>query len=338
MIPNQWYVVLNSKEVKQGKPSAFKRLGIDLVFWRNEAGKVVAMEDRCPHRQVKLSLGKIKDNCIECPFHGFRYDSEGACQLIPANGRNGVRPKIFHTNNFPVQEKYGFIWLWYGEERGEYPPVNFYDEEVEGLIYASFETKWKVNYTRAIENQLDVAHLPFIHSNTIGAGGETFVRGPYTELNDNTIYVWISNEKDKGQILQKLSETEKPQGNWGVSFKFPNLWMLWLGENYKLMIAFVPVDEETTLMYLRTYVKEGKFKPLTRIIAEASSQANRPVLWQDYRVVRSMPKAGGFESGDKYIAADRPIVLYYNHRKKLIEQAGQKQPLVVETLERQLAG
>ena len=92
-IPNQWYAILEADELKAGQPQGFRRLGVDMVGWRDAGGAPVVMEDRCAHRQIKLSLGKIVDNCIECPFHGFRYDTEGACQRIPANGINGPVPK-----------------------------------------------------------------------------------------------------------------------------------------------------------------------------------------------------------------------------------------------------
>jgi phenylpropionate dioxygenase-like ring-hydroxylating dioxygenase large terminal subunit len=71
MIPNMWYAVLDSKEVKPGKPYAFKRLNEELVFWRDKSGKIVVMRDRCPHRSCKLSPGKIIDGQLQCHFHGF---------------------------------------------------------------------------------------------------------------------------------------------------------------------------------------------------------------------------------------------------------------------------
>lgn len=74
LIPNQWYAVLETNEAKPGKPEAVKRLGEKLVFWRDQQGKVVVLEDPCPHRQVKLSLGKLVEGCLECPFHGFQFD------------------------------------------------------------------------------------------------------------------------------------------------------------------------------------------------------------------------------------------------------------------------
>lgn len=323
LIPNQWYAVLETNEVKADKPKGFKRLGRDLVFWRDQAGQVVAMEDRCPHRQVKLSLGKVVDGCIECPFHGFQYDRKGDCQLIPANGKNGPRPKIFQAKSYPVREEHSFIWLWYGEARQEYPAVPFF-EELEKFSYSTSRKRWAVHYTRAIENQMDVAHLPFIHANTIGRGSQTLVNGPYTLLKDNTIYVWIDNQVDQQLPALKPDETVIPNRPAELEFKFPNVWMLRPSEQLRVTTSFVPVDDENTLMYVRFYHNFVK-NPLARqIIARLGALSNNRVLRQDARVVITHnPKQGGLESGDKYIPADRPLLVYYKQREKLLQAANQ---------------
>ena len=323
MIPDQWYAVLESDEVKRGKPAAFRRFGQDLVFWRDAAGQVVVMGDRCPHRGAKLSLGKVVGDCIECPFHGFRYDQEGTCQLIPANGKNGPRPKVFQPQTYPVQEKYDFIWVWYGEARASYPPIPFFDE-LEGMDHATARKVWNTHYSRAIENQLDVAHLPFVHTTTIGRAGKTLVRGPYTELIGDSLYVWTQTELDHGQVALRPTELSRPTIPWGLCFKFPNIWLLNISPKYRNMAAFAPIDDEHTMMYVRAYHNIGKNRLARRLIANTMAVVNRPIINQDEAVVLSQqPKQGGLDSGDNYIPADRPILLYYKHRDELIRAAQQ---------------
>ena len=113
MIRNQWYVVLESNEVRT-RPIGITRLGENLVFWRDQAGVVSAAVDRCPHRGVALSVGKVLDGQLQCPFHGFEFDASGKCTLIPANGRNGVIPNALQLNTYPTYEAHGLIWLWWG--------------------------------------------------------------------------------------------------------------------------------------------------------------------------------------------------------------------------------
>ena len=328
-IPNQWYAILETDELKAGEPQSFKRLGLDLVGWRDAESAPVIMEDRCAHRQVKLSRGKIVDNCIECPFHGFRYDAEGACRRIPANGVNGPVPKIFRVKTYAVREEHGFIWLWTGEVQAEYPPVPFFPE-LNGFIYSTLRKPWPVDHSRAIENQLDVAHLPFVHATTIGRGGRTLVDGPFSKLEDDALYVWTRTELDVGKPAPKPSEVRQPDGPWGLCFKFPNVWTLRITGQLHIMVAFAPVDDENTMMYVRFYHNFVKNPLARRVIAKIGALSNNRILKQDERVVFThRPKAGGLDSGDKYIPADRPIVLYYQHRDKLIEE-GKKLVLLGE--------
>jgi phenylpropionate dioxygenase-like ring-hydroxylating dioxygenase large terminal subunit len=74
MIYNQWYVILESKELKKNKPLKITRLNEKLSLWRDENGNVGCIADKCCHRGVSLSCGKIIDGELECPFHGFMYD------------------------------------------------------------------------------------------------------------------------------------------------------------------------------------------------------------------------------------------------------------------------
>jgi len=88
MIPNQWYVVLSSRQVRT-RPVGVTRMGEKLVFWRDAHGRVACMADLCAHRGVQLSTGKVlADGHLQCPFHGFEYDASGAVTRIPANGRS----------------------------------------------------------------------------------------------------------------------------------------------------------------------------------------------------------------------------------------------------------
>ena len=104
MIPNQWYVILESNEVKRGKPIGVTRMGEKMVAWRDSRGQVAVMRDLCPHRGVALSAGQLIGDCIQCPFHGFQYDTSGACKLVPANGRTAEPPKVLHAHAYPTRE------------------------------------------------------------------------------------------------------------------------------------------------------------------------------------------------------------------------------------------
>jgi len=323
MIPNQWYAIAEPHEVKTGKLKAMRRMGQDLVLWRDQEGKLSCMLDLCPHRGAALSAGKIMGDCIECPFHGFQYDTEGNGKFIPANGRNTPVPKAFKAETFTVREAHDFIWLWYGEPQAEYPPISYFEELTDdSFIHGTVAVQWNSHYTRSIENQLDVSHLPFVHKNTIGRGNQTLVNGPYVTLEDNTISVWVDNQVDDGTPPTKPTKMPEPLTPPGLIFKFPNIWLLRIADNFQLSVAFAPIDDDNTMLYVRSNQRSTLPKFLAQPMINLSAQFNRVILREDQRVVVTQrPKISGLDIGERFIPGDRPIALYLIHRRELIQAA-----------------
>jgi len=115
MIRNQWYAILDSTEVRRGRPVGVTRMGEKLVAWRDSQGKVTVMHDKCAHRGVALSVGEVHGDCIWCPFHGFEFDAGGRCTVIPANGKDVPVPKAFKVQAYPTHEMHGLIFIYWGE-------------------------------------------------------------------------------------------------------------------------------------------------------------------------------------------------------------------------------
>jgi len=325
MIPNQWYVVLGSREVKRGKLLGVTRLGERLVLARDQEGKVFCLRERCAHRGAALSAGKLVGDCIQCPFHGFQYDASGRGVLIPANGRDAPVPDRFHVVSYPVYESHGLIWIWWGEN----PPTNLKEPRFFDDIDRSFQSSlivdpWETHYSRAIENQLDVVHLPFVHRTTIGRGNRTLVNGPVTLWKDaDHLVVHVYNDVDIRQKPLKPEEISPPYTSFHVELLFPNLWQNWISEKMRIVVAFVPVDESHTLMYLRFYQKFIRLPILAGLANMLFMMFNRVILHQDRRVVQTqLPKASGLSIGENLIQGDGPIAEYRMRRNELIEAAG----------------
>lgn len=327
MIANQWYVVLESSEVKSGKPLGVMRMGEKLVFWRDPQGRVACLRDLCAHRGAALSAGVVLDGCIQCPFHGIRYDAAGRGRVIPANGRNASVPERFRVHAYPTHEAHGLIWIWWGETPpADLAPPPFFADIDASFIYASVHDPWATHYSRAIENQLDVVHLPFVHYNTIGRGNRTLVNGPVTEwVNENLMFLYVYNEVDVGQKPRRAEEIPGPHGPFHIEFQFPNLWQNYLSEQARIVVAFAPVDDEHTMMYLRFYQKLVRWPILGRLFARLAAPSNLYILHQDRRVVLTQrPKPSALRMDEKLIQGDRPIVEYRRRRQALIDAAIQK--------------
>ena len=316
MIKNQWYGVLDSKELKSKKPIGVTRMSEKLVFWRSEDGKVNCIFDKCCHRGASLSQGKIDHDKITCPFHGFAYDSSGKVVLIPANGKNTAVPERYHIHAYEVEEKYGLIWLWYGEITDKKPEIPFFKELCEGFSYGGFSEMWPVHYTRAIENQLDVVHLPFVHASSIGRGNKTLVNGPVVKWKDNLMTFYVNNVVDDGNSPPlKPEEIENYENLFHLQLQMPNTWQNIISNDLRIVAIFAPIDDEHTRIYLRFYQKFMKVPILKQLVNGMSTFSNKYILHQDRRVVlKELPIKSELKMGENLIQGDAPIIEYRSRR------------------------
>jgi phenylpropionate dioxygenase-like ring-hydroxylating dioxygenase large terminal subunit len=324
MIPNQWYVVLDSSQVKT-RPVGTARMGEKMVFWRGNTGQVSCLRDRCVHRGAALSKGKVlNDGKLQCPFHGFEYNTSGKVTKIPANGKNTPAPQRFHVRQYPTHEAHGFIWIWWGENPPEdLQPPRFFDG-LEGFSYGRAYDPWDAHYSRVIENQLDVAHLPFVHYNTIGRGDRTLVNGPVVQwVDDDMFYFYVYNQVDDGTPPRRPEEiTPDPARDFRLGFIFPNLWQNYISDDVRVLAAFVPVDDAHTFLYLRFYQRFIRLPILRDIVNWLAMPGNRYIAHQDRRVVvTQQPKPSALRIDEQLIQADRPIVEYRRRRQELLEEA-----------------
>ena len=323
MIKNQWYVLLDSREIKKNKVLGVIRLGEKLVFWRDPQGSAHCMVDLCPHLGARLSQGKVVDGTIQCPFHGFEYDNSGQCTYLPAYGRNGVIPKALRVKQYPVYEKHGFIWVYWGEPESQPEPPAFFDSFNTRLSYGSFKQHWNVHYSRMVENQLDVAHLPFVHYNTIGSGGRTVVDGPLVKIDGSLMNIWVFNRLDDGTPPQKADDLAEPAWHPSLQFRFPNLWQNWISDEVRILVAFVPVDEENAVMYGRFYQGFMKLPGLRELVNQIGVWSSIMIANQDRRIVNNQfQKRSDLKMGEKIMQSDRAILAYRRRRYELQQGDG----------------
>ncbi len=319
MIANQWYALLDAAEVVQNKITGVTRLGEKLVFWRDAQGDIGCIADKCCHRGASLSIGKICGQQIQCPFHGFRYDTSGKVVLIPANGKYTPVPPNFKVKHYVARQANGFIWVWYGETSDDLPRIPSFEELEEGFSFATMSESWNMHYTRCIENQLDVVHLPFVHANTIGRGNKTLVNGPVVKWSGNRMTFYVKNEVDKGQTPQKPDEIKDYEKLFRLQFQMPNTWQNIISDKLRIMAVFAPVDDQNTIIYLRYYQCFVRM-PLVRQVVNlvGAKIVDKIIFHQDRRVViTEVPKKTQLSMDENLIQGDLPIIEFRRKREQL---------------------
>ncbi len=111
--PNFWYPLARSGQVKAGKSLAVSYAGEPIAIVRPEKGELFALEDRCAHRQVPLSLGVVRGERLQCHYHCWTYDRTGSCVNVPYLDEGKQLPN--GVKAYPVREAYGFVFVYPGD-------------------------------------------------------------------------------------------------------------------------------------------------------------------------------------------------------------------------------
>ena len=162
---NDWHPIALSKDVAEGGVLGTRLLEEDLVVWRYR-GQVMVWQDLCLHRGTRLSLGKVEDGLLACPYHGWTYDMTGRCVRIPAHPGQTPPAKAV-VKAYQVQERYELIWVAPGQPAHDIPPFPEWERaEYRKILCGPYQIK--ASGPRLVENFLDIAHFPFVHEGILG--------------------------------------------------------------------------------------------------------------------------------------------------------------------------
>jgi len=216
-----WYPLVPVEFVDTSKPHKFTLLGMDLVIWNDHAesdtfgpktkkknsgikklfggksgkeekktnGQWRAFVDKCPHRLVPLSEGRVEsDGSLLCSYHGWRFNGDGGCIAIPQTDEHQSEAQIANNpkancNSFPVKVINDVLWVWPSSDSNAVleseltpvpvmPPLKDTDGSViddDRIVYNHYnfrELPYGADYF--LENVVDPAHVPVSHHNVVG--------------------------------------------------------------------------------------------------------------------------------------------------------------------------
>jgi phenylpropionate dioxygenase-like ring-hydroxylating dioxygenase large terminal subunit len=166
MFINNWYAACIADELGD-EPKKIRMLGTDFVLFRDSEGRPRCLSDPCCHRGASLSVGQCKNGGIACPQHGWEFNAEGKCTLIPAGSPTPTEPpKRARVPAYPAEEKYGLIFVFLGDlgenERPALPDI-MPEAETDEWHYGVIKRQKDINYIRMAENYNDPCHVHYIH-------------------------------------------------------------------------------------------------------------------------------------------------------------------------------
>lgn len=206
-----WYVAGLSEDFRKGALRSVEIMETRLVLWRKKDGTVVCVRDRCSHRNVPLSEGKLAGDCVKCPYHGWTFNGEGQLTNVPSEGEEGKAYKNRHVEKFPVIEQQGLVWVWMGLDKTPDPakkpfPMPYY--ETEGWKTYYMATPFSNGVTHLAENFMDVPHTVFVHEGWFRDRAKKPVTAT-VERTENSVLVTYHQQKDAIGFAERILNPKK---------------------------------------------------------------------------------------------------------------------------------
>ncbi|MDU8458393.1 MULTISPECIES: aromatic ring-hydroxylating oxygenase subunit alpha [Pseudomonas syringae group] len=303
----QWYVACTQKQLRKGKPYRATILGLNIVLFRRRDGQPAALLDQCVHRGTRLSAGKIKDDCLVCPYHGWRYDANGQVVHIPSvDARQGAAKSPdyrYRQRHFAVCEQDGLVWVYtgtrdaretpmfrlpaYGERPWQsYFMINTFDADVGSLV----------------QNFLDVPHTVFVHEGIFRSSSGRTMEATLS-CKAQSIEVVYHDEVDEIGMMQWLTNPDAEPLVHTDRFLAPNVTFcdyLWGARSGFLIVSQItPVDDRQSRVY--TYIAYRFPMPawVLRILRPFIHLYTHIVIQQDVKIIRAhregLDNASGFK-------------------------------------------
>ncbi len=243
---------------------AVRLLGQDLVLFRNAQGEYGLLDRDCPHRGADLSFGRHEGDGLRCPFHGWKFDVTGACTETPAEPTGSTLCRHIRQRRYPVIERSGVLFAWFGEEGSTPPPLPALDCLTAPSSHTfAFKGLWRCNWLQAFEVGIDPAHTSFLHrffsddtlDNTYGrqfrgasAGDVAGERWPMTRVMRESVQPEIRAEaQPHGMRLTTLRALNESLTHVRVTHAiFPHTFVIPLSETMTITQMHVPVDDTHT--------------------------------------------------------------------------------------------
>jgi len=256
----RWFVAARADKVGN-KPLSVTVLNRPLVLARFASGEIVALEDRCPHRQVPLSAGQITPQGIRCPYHGWTFGANGQCTAIPGLSPDDCLPKV-NARVVAVQELDGMVWVRLSAEGDEAPPRMIADLPVGSRRFLR-QMSWHGYVIDVMENFLDPLHTHTIHPGLVRR--ENGVRKPVRVslgITTEGFTVDYQGQPDQSGILFRLFESPRTSetlhfagaGSAQIEYRYTNKSVV------RITLHFTPETPERTHVFTTMHV-ENRWAP-----------------------------------------------------------------------------
>ncbi|MBR57685.1 MAG: (2Fe-2S)-binding protein [Myxococcales bacterium] len=307
-VRDAWYVASIGTELKS-KILSTRLFGQPIVLFRGADNRPVALLDRCPHRNAPLSEGKLVEGQLQCGYHGWRFDSQGACVHVPGLCSEDYR-RNQNATRFATYEQDGFIWI-YGNPSVADPAPPESIACCDAKNYMTRRATYDVEATlhAVAENILDVPHTAYLHGGLFRKqGGETPIDVVVRRMADRVEAEFIGEKRPAGIVGRILAP-----GSGDVIHVDRFILPSWaqveyqLGESYHMMGTnlLTPLDARTTRVFacfsLKSRIPAWLLWPFFRIVAKR-------IIKQDIRILKLQSETIELFGGEQFTSTEVDVL------------------------------
>lgn len=332
--PNHWYAVGWSSSLKPAAVATVTIWKQAIALYRTANGELYALEDACPHRGVALHKGKVHGCTLACAYHGWEFDGTGECVNIPYLPQGQKLPAA-KARSYPVQEKYGIIWLFPGDATlaAAAPLINIPEFDQADLLMIPITGHFKAHFSICNENALDVFH-GFLHQELQGWFDPVLIHLKETEDAVHAAYSvsykgWMA--KFLGLSKNAYDVTTLPIS---IEYRYPNYFTSLEGIS-SLYLMRSPVDPQESrsfaLFFFRVQLPQGLLnwvRPvlvpvLQRFVLNRFLAQDIEMMESEQRTYNENPTRRYLEINPAIIALQRFTVRQYEQYRAYLSNLGQ---------------
>jgi phenylpropionate dioxygenase-like ring-hydroxylating dioxygenase large terminal subunit len=326
-LPRYWYAACFGSELRPRRPLARTVHGVALVLFRDSAGRVVALADRCPHRNVPLALGRCEDGQLRCAYHGWRFDGSGVCTEVPGlAGDAAVAAR--RVDAYPARERDGIVWV---VPSGDGPTVDDPPAlpHVRDAAYTTVRHggTLRASVAAAVENALDVPHTAFLHRGLFRGRRNPVAVEAIVRRGDGWVEAEYVGEPVPPGIAARVLAPEGGVVEHVDRFIVPSIAQVEyrLGASHLVVTtAFTPVDDEQTALHATVTFRS---KLPASVVAPLVTPIARWILRQDARMLRAQQANIRRFGGEHFVHT--PIDVLGPHIARMVRRAERGEPLFV---------
>jgi len=283
-LDKRWYVAARSDQLGP-QPLARTVLGHSIVLYRTAAGRVAAMEDRCPHKNVALSIGAVVGDTLQCRYHGWRFDPAGACVDVPCHSPDEKLPRCA-IRPYAVVEQDDWIWVNLAEPGAaigappRYPMDSRYGWfELHNVMDAPVDL--------ILENGMDCSHTGFAHRGLFRSEPTTYATA-HIEETPTGVRVETSEPASEATRDVRSLLGLKRQVRHVDELILPHTLRVdyWMGDLAHIVTILVctPEDDRQTRVYTRMGVY---YRAITWLMTPFVHRITRKVVAQDKAILEN---------------------------------------------------